>query len=200
MPLIPPLTCYSRPYKYQTKGQMMLRLKMGPDNQTLFLTQGQGVFNISDWEIEDRNGPRHFRGRLIGFGSSRRDEHSHPTSDRAVISPRQMGKTESLARCTACRWSEIYVFEIKTASKDDIIASMGAKFCVYTLGPSIIPGENTRANARWATSGFEVMEHAVVRRGDRHTPFLPAAHARALAMAADVNDDVAEAYVNRAVA
>jgi hypothetical protein len=169
---------------------MMLQLKMGPDNQTLFLTRGQGVFNTGDWEIEDRNGPRHFRGRLIGFGSSRRDDHSHA---KTLINPVHAGAT----RCTACRWSEIYVFEVKTTSDFTI---PGAKFCVYTLGPSIIRGENTRANARWATSGFEVMEHAVVRRGDRHAPFLPAAHARALAMAADVNDDVAEAYVNRAVA
>lgn len=156
----------------------------GPDNQAIYAYAD--LFDPGDWYIEDRTGGRRFYGRLIGTGSSQREEHNHPHeafSDRG--------------RCAACRWSEIYIFEVLLPSEGE---RLRGKYCVYTLGPSVIPGEVTRANVRWASSGFEVVELATVRRGERGAPFLPAAHAKALAMAANVDEDIADAYVNRAVA
>jgi len=161
-------------------------LRAGPDNQRLF-REIITPFNVDDWVIEDRNGDRRFRGRLIGMGSSQREDHSHPIDTGAT---RQIINAQ---RCTACRWSEIYIFETSGMRDPE-------RYIVYTLGPSVIPGENTRSNVRFASSGFEVVELATVRRGERGSPFLPAAHARALAMAAEVDDAITEAYVNRAVA
>lgn len=158
-----------------------------------------GIYERHEWILEDRAGPRVFQGSLLGAGSSQRDIHSHGTTPvdghpgQALFDSYQ-GRT----RCTACRWSEIYIFRVHTSLEHGPFSAF--KYCVYTIGASIIAGENTRANVRWATSGFEVIELATVRRGDRGAPFLPAAHGRALAMAADVDEDIAEAYVNRAVA
>jgi hypothetical protein len=166
----------------------MKEIKAGPNNHAALMTLDDGLFDIDDWAIEDRTGMRRLRGRLVGLGTSQRVDHSHGdiysngTQDSALT-----------RRCTACRWSEIYIFE--TVGEPDL-----RKYCVYTLGPSTIPGEVTRSNVRWASSGFEVIELATVRRGERGTAFLPAAHARALAMAAEVDESIAEAYVNRAVA
>ena len=168
----------------------MKRIRMGPSNAVL--DEYDQVFHVDDWVIEDRGGEREFVGRLIGIGTSRRESHSH--GDLFMNGTMDSALTR---RCTACRWSEIYVFKVNDRDHN---VPPGARYCVYTLGPSIIPGENTRANVRWATSGFEVVELCTVRRGERGAPFLPAAHARALAMAANVDDDVADAYVNRAVA
>jgi len=166
------------------------QIRMGPSNDVL--AEYTHPFDVDEWSIEDRAGVRRFRGRLIGMGTSRRDDHNH--GDPVMNGTHDFGLTR---RCTACRWSEIYIFQI---DERDTAAPPGALYCVYTLGPSVVPGEFTRANVRWATSGFEVMEMATVRRGDRGTPFLPAAHARAVAMASAVDEDVADAYVNRAVA
>lgn len=161
----------------------MQELKMGPFNDTEDLS-----YIRETWKLEDRNGQLQFTGRLLGAGSSRREQHSHNTNTQIVVTARAVGKTDAMQRCAACRWSEIYVFKTDT------------QFIVYTLGPSIIPGEHTRAKVSYASSAFEVVELATVRHGQRSQPFLPAAHARALAMAAADDDDIADAYVNRAVA
>jgi hypothetical protein len=169
-----------------TEDECMKQIRMGPSNAVL--DEYERPFHVDDWVIEDRGGDREFVGQLIGIGTSRREAHNHNLRNEA---------TTDRGRCTACRWSEIYVFSVSDRDRN---VPPGARYCVYTLGPSIVPGENTRANVRWATSGFEVVELCTVRRGERGAPFLPAAHARALAMAANVDDDVADAYVNRAVA
>jgi hypothetical protein len=161
------------------------QIRMGPDNMERLLGS-PNVYAPDIWVIEDRAGERRIEGQLVGMGSSQRENHSHDP-----------GSGLANARCTACRWSEIYIFQVQPGSPG---VPPGAVYCVYTLGPSILPGEFTRANVRWGTSGFEVVELATVRRGERGGPFLPAAHSRALAMAASVDDDIADAYVNRAVA
>lgn len=161
---------------------------MGPENLQVLGTPG--MFDPTQWEIEDRTGIRSFHGRLIGVGTSQRQDHTHGSHDRhgelLMSSP----------RCPACRWSEIWIFECTSVATDSDVG----RYCVYTLGPSLVPTETTRASIRWAGSGFEIVELATVRRGERGGPYLPAAHARALAMAAHVNEDIADAYVNRAVA
>lgn len=141
------------------------------------------------WQLEDRNGFTQITGRLIGVASSHRTEHTHSVN---FVND---GRPTLSTRCTACRWSEIYIFHV--AAGDGPPTS---HYCVYTLGPSVVVGEKTFANIRWASSGHEVVELCTVRRGDRGAPFLPAAHARALAMASDIDGLVETAYVNRAVA
>lgn len=171
----------------------MKEIFAGPNNRSIFAYED--LFDEDEWIIEDRAGRRSLRGRLIGTGSSQRAEHNHGISSVGFENA-EPGVSVRNTRCTACRWSEIYIFQVSEGRG----VPPGAVYCVYTLGPSLVRGENTRANVRWATSGFEVVELATVRRGERGGPFLPAAHARALAMAAAVDDDIANAYVNRAVA
>jgi hypothetical protein len=171
------------------------QIHAGPDNQSILAYDD--LFDPGDWEIEDRAGVRKFFGRLIGMGTSQREEHSHAIAVGRINAEPGDDARDRNQRCTACRWSEIYIFECLTA---DATNPLRGRYCVYTLGPSTIRGEVTRSNVRWGTSGFEVMEMATVRRGDRGPAFLPAAHARALSMAAAVDSDIADAYVNRAVA
>ena len=169
----------------------MYRIRMGPSNRdelsqpALELLQKDQI-----WQLEDRDGFSSFTGQLLGFASSQREEHSHPTDSRDLTAQRLFA-----GRCAACRWSEIYIFRVIAGDGP----AMG-RYCVYTLGPSIVQGETTRGRIRWASSGYEVMELCTVRRGDRGEPWLPAAHSRALAMAADTDARVEQAYVNRAVA
>lgn len=168
-------------------GGQMKRIRMGPGNAE-DLNSLPNLYAPDTWTIEDRAGERVFTGQLVGMGTSQRENHTHHLDLNGPVTN---------TRCTACRWSEIYIFQVDSNTRG---VPPGAVYCVYTLGPSIIPGEHTRANVRWATSGFEVVEMATVRRGERGAPFLPAAHSRALAMASAVDDDIADAYVNRAVA
>jgi hypothetical protein len=76
-----------------------------------------------------------------------------------------------------------------------------ARYLVLTYGRSRVPGETDKRRAAWTNSGFEVVEFLVQRdRGRSRAPFLPAASARVLAQAAEWDDDIREAFVNRAVA
>jgi hypothetical protein len=171
-----------------------MKIYVGPENQGLLAHEY--LFDENDWELEDRNGEWvHLRGTLLGMGSSQRDEHSHGGS--GMNGEFSHDARQITQRCPACRWSELYVFHVQSALAVD---AQRMPYCVYTLGPSIVRGETTRVNLRWASSGFEVVELALVRRGDRGAPYLPAANARALAMAADRDERIADAYVNRAVA
>jgi hypothetical protein len=167
-----------------------MRIRMGPDNDELHLAPN---FDTTQWELES-NGDRvtRFTGQLLGLGSSKRPEHNHIANTPSVMSHESHGHT---ARCAACRWSEFYIFRVEQGD-----GPANAIYAVYTLGPSVVRGETTRVALHWAMSGFEVVEIAMVRRGDRGAPYLPAANARALAMAADVDERIANAYVNRAVA
>ena len=159
---------------------------MGPDNGEQL---ERNVASKDDvWQLETRDGFVQITGRLLGAATGQRPQHSHNAAG-LITEPR------GVARCAACRWSEIYIFKVRAGDGPPT-----SQYCVYTLGPSVVPGEKTFANVRWATSGHEVVELCTVRKGDRATPFLPAAHSRALAMAADLDGRIENAYVNRAVA
>ena len=165
----------------------MYRIRMGPDNAHVVDESPDGR-ESAVWQLETRDGFLQITGRLLGSATSQRVDHSHNVAG-LITEPR------GVARCAACRWSEIYIFRVEAGD-----GPPNSQYLVYTLGPSIVAGEKTFANARFASSGHEVMELCTVRKGDRATPFLPASHARALAMASDVDGRIENAYVNRAVA
>lgn len=168
---------------------------MGPGNAPLL--EDQYIYDSDQvWQLETRDGFVQITGRLLGVASSQRATHSHPHSSIGFedAEPGASARGQHI-RCTGCRWSEIYIFHVVAGD-----APPHARFAVYTLGPSIVRGEKTFANLRWADSGHVVIELCTVRKGDRATPFLPASHARALAMASDNNRVIENAYVNRAVA
>lgn len=176
----------------------MYRIRMGPENASVLDNLPPGRESVP-WQLETRDGFAQITGRLLGVASSQRPTHSHhvstPERREVEIYGRATGRTDAVARCAACRWSEIYIFRVEAGD-----GPPSGQYAVYTLGPSIVQGEKTFANLRWAASGHEVMELCTVRKGDRATPYLPAAHARALAMASDIDGRIENAYVNRAVA
>lgn len=109
-------------------------------------------------------------------------------------------------RCSRCRWFEARVVrvdaELVTDSKDPALEHAeppSGRYLVLTYGRTRVPGEADKRRATWTDSGFEVVE-LLVQRDRSEKPFLPAASARVLAQAAEHDDGIREAYVNRAVA
>jgi len=122
---------------------------------------------------------------LLGFATSEQpqhDENAHPEDDTA---PKRV-------RCSACRWFEARVFDV---SDDE---NAGSRYLVHTVGRSIVPGESDRNRVAFTNSAFEVIEVLTVRQGG--VPKLPVASGRALAQAAALDEEIAHAFVNRAVA
>lgn len=117
-----------------------------------------------------------FTGEEIGNASSKYETHNHD-----VVAGPLPGQ-----RCSACRWQEVRLFQ-----RHD------GWFCVYTVGRSVVPGEKDFIKYRTTQSAFEVIELLTVRNGKN--TFLPVPAARALAQAAQKNDDIRDAYINRAV-
>src|SRR5688572_19020770 len=102
---------------------------------------------VRDLTFEGRDGaPVRVRGQLLAFGTSERDEHSHPTEFAA--------RSE---RCSACRWFEVNIalVEAEIASDDctcfsspngDHEASCGleppsGRYLVVTAGRTVVPEE-----------------------------------------------------------
>lgn len=120
-------------------------------------------------------------GQLLGFGTSQREYHNHPV-------PRDLERYPVTWKCSACRWFEVTLLWVPT---DRVYA-------VYTVGHSALEDEQPRARIQFTESAFEIIEMLTDRR-DSATPRLPIAAARCLAQAANVDDAITEAYVNRAV-
>lgn len=105
-------------------------------------------------------------------------------------------------RCSACRWFEVRIFEVESerAGNDEKSSweVADAKYLLLTYGLSDVPGEVAKRRAQRTNSPFTVLEALTQRRGGN--AFLPATSARVLSEAAAVDTDIADVYVNRAVA
>lgn len=143
--------------------------------------------------------PFTFTGRLLGAGSSRRDDHMHDLL-RDRYAPRRI-------RCSACRWFEvaIYVRAVDTAIDLETdpptlsrVPAEDGDYVVHTVGATVVPGEQRLSRISVTESPFEVIELLTVRRHGQD-PFLTAQSSRALAQAAELDDGIREAYINRAV-
>lgn len=121
-----------------------------------------------------------FGGRYLGLSSSRRERHNH--RDTAHVGPG--------GRCSACRWTESRIFRNTT---DD-------RYLVHTVGMSRVPGETARIKARWLLTPYEVVAYFVQRPEGGGRPFLTSPADMVLAQAAGHDDDLRDAYENRAVA
>lgn len=122
---------------------------------------------------------------VLGHATSQHEDH-----DDKAHGPSETARRGT--RCSACRWFEVQIFDVS----DDEDA--GVKYLVYTVGKTIVEGETDRIRFVWTDSEREVVEALVVRQGGM--PKLPVASARALAQAARWDDDILDAYDNRAVA
>lgn len=160
-------------------------VEASPDNPDIPALEAMRNENM--WVLENREGEANTRvvGRLLGFGSSQRADHTHGRG----------GGEPSRRRCPACRWFEIRILRVSEQSQ----ATPGP-YLVHTLGPSTVPGERTFVRSEFAVTAYEVIELCTVRQGERGEPYMPAAAARALSQAAGVDDAIQDAYVNRAVA
>lgn len=118
-----------------------------------------------------------FTGTLLGEASSKYESHNH---DEKYVSQ------STQIRCSACRWQEVRLYKTHTG-----------KYIVYTVGKTVIAGERDFIRLRETTSAFEIIELLTVRRTAK--TFLPVPAARALAQASQYDDDIRDAYVNRAV-
>jgi len=121
-------------------------------------------------------------------------------------------------RCSACRWFEVRIFaveaEVDTSGECNCaggtaesnyahephcgLIPAGGRYLVLTYGLSDVPGEVAKRRTTFTDSPFTVIETLTQRRGQQ--AFLPATSARVLAEAAHFDRELADAYVNRAVA
>ena len=84
------------------------------------------------------------------------------------------------------RWFEVDIYE-----------TVDGRFAVYTRGCSNVAGEKPLRRLIFTPSAFEVLSLLVVHRNGKS--YLPRASDRALSLAASYNDDIRDAYINRAV-
>lgn len=133
-------------------------------------------------ELVGREGRRHeFSGIQLGASTSRTETHTDHSSEYA-----RRGE-----KCSACRWFEVAIYRRYRLNADP-------DYVVQTVGASDVPGERRFSRVQYTVSPFSVIELLTVRPVDRD-PFIAAQSALALAEAADLDDGIREAYINRAV-
>lgn len=172
-----------------------------------------------DYVITVRDGAElEFSGRLIGYATSARDDHTHQTHDPVTGESRFVRDGD---RCSACRWFEVRIFTVLClyvthctcgAGDDapDEQHSVGTdgrppcgevtpdgRYLVVTYGMTVVPGERPKRRSVWTNSAFEIIEILTQRNAGKS--FLPATSGRVIAQAAASDDDIRDAYVNRAV-
>lgn len=130
----------------------------------------------TEYELEGRDGRRYsFVGRRLGTGTSWREDKR--------------------------RWFEV-----------DVYRAASGTYIIHTRGCSLVEGEQTLSRILRTPSAFEVIEMLTVKKCDdcgshvcqdrdhtRRRLYLPRQSSHALAQAAQWDDDIRDAYVNRAV-
>lgn len=124
-----------------------------------------------------RDGLLRIEGRFLGVGSARRGRHSNHRGEYATRDD----------RCSVCRWFETRIFRV------------GGEYVLYHVGRSIVPGERDFTRHERAFSPEEVIERYTYRNRDTDEPFLGRPAALALSQAVSHDDDLRDAYENRAV-
>lgn len=155
------------------------------DLTILDLPPDDRVGQILDWELPTgENDVLRFTGKFLGTASSQRPHHN-PESHRAGEYAPTNGQ-----KCGACRWFEPRLFR-------EVLQRPPKRFLIHYAGVSIVPGETLRVWHQWVNGPHEVVEALTTRRMD--AVYLTKPAARVLAQAAAQDDDLLDAYVNRAV-
>ena len=139
------------------------------------------------------SGAEDVTGYLLGYASSQRIQHTH-RGDYAAVLDDVTGRRE---HCGACRWFEVRI--IREVTLPDVGRRGRFNYVVHTQGSSAIPGDKTYCRLVRTKSALEVIELLTIRR-QGGTPSLPGHSARAITQAADRDDDLYDAWINRAVA
>lgn len=143
---------------------------------------------MREFTLHTPTGDHTFNGRIIGAGTSETAHHNH-AEDWLAPSPSPLNDGTAAPRrrkCSACRWLETTLYR----------TDMG-KYVVHTIGRSIVPGEIDYVRVTFTPSAYEMVEILTVKSG--REPYIPDPSARALAQAAEDDDRIQDAYVNRAV-
>jgi hypothetical protein len=143
------------------------------------------VGSIADWTLPSGDGVVRTYARFIGVSSSSQTQHYAHAGKYAGLDE----------RCRACRWFEPRIFREVDGQR---------RYLVHRTGRSIVPGEISLTGHEWLRGPFEVLEALTTRKRDQRTgdrtPYLTQPAARVLAMAATYDDDLSQAYIDRAVA
>lgn len=146
-------------------------------------------------QLIEATGPRGqfiFHGSLLGEATSYREEHFDHEGEYA-----RKGE-----RCFACRWFHAQIFEISRVTDEGSKIRYGAdhrkRYLVVTTGGSIVRGEHQLKRLAFTDSPHDIIEILTIRKAGME-PYLPAVSARSLAQASQYDDDVRDAYENRAV-
>lgn len=134
---------------------------------------------MTEYTISTQRTGMTFTGVVIGSGTSEIADHSHR---ERYITDIGSGRPS----CSACRWFEVTLYRTEDG-----------RYVAHTVGRSVIPGEIDFARVVSSTSALEIVDMLTVRR--QSGSFLPAPSSRALAYAAETDDEIRYAYVNRAV-
>lgn len=127
-------------------------------------------------------GTYRFTGQQLAAVSSRWQTHGHDQE----VAPRGV-------RCSACRWTEVEIYR----SDPRLRLTVQGTYLVVTRGCSAVSGEQEYTKTTWTDSPYEVLEILTQRKAGQ--VFLPGPAARALARAAEFDEGINDAYVNRAV-
>jgi hypothetical protein len=156
------------------------------DEEYMILPTEDDVGRVDDWELPSGDELIRVRAQFIGLSSSFRPQH-YDHNDDVFARP--------LMRCRACRWFEPRIFREVDGRR---------RYLVHRTGRTIVPGETILTSHEWVRSAYEVIEVLTTRRQDHRTgnraPFLTQPAARVLAQAATYDNDLGQAYVDRAVA
>lgn len=172
---------------------MEMRITVGEPTQVVDLPTLDRVGLIETWTLPAaQNTQVTFDGKLLGAVSSRRPFHDKSHEGRAYA-----GRGE---QCGACRWFEPRIFREVIPDKKygfSPAKTTPGRYLVHFAGMSIVPGETNRLRHEWAVSPHEVVE-LLTTRHDRDV-FLTIPAARVLSQAANFDDELKEAYLDRAI-
>jgi hypothetical protein len=140
-----------------------------------------------------------FTGIRLGHETSYQDQHTH--HPRRAAAKRE--------KCSACRWFEVSIYRRYLTESVDLktntdqpriypIDPVPGDYVVHTVGASNVPNEQRLSRIAVTESAFEIVELLTVRKIDEQ-PFITVQSSRALAQAAARDEDVRDAYINRAV-
>lgn len=154
------------------------------------LPEADRVGDYGHWVVSSREQILEFDGRFLGMSSSRREVHEH-----SGVAAAGWG-----GRCGACRWFEPRIFRETYSPRgptDD--EPEWGRYLILFSGRTVVPGETTRTRHEWVRVPHEVVEVLTTRRVATRTAYLTGPAARVLAQAAGLDDELNDAYVNRAV-
>lgn len=156
-----------------------------PSNEEILasLPTPDQVGDEADWSLYSDGEIINIYAKLLGIGPSpspHQHRNSHP--GREFAAPKEW--------CIACRWFEPRIFREIEGDR---------RYLLHRAQMTIVPGEKILTRHEWALTGHELIELLTIRRDDR-PPFLTMPAGRVLAQAAGQDEELDNAWVNRATA